>query len=84
MKSCKKSTSNKGEFNMQKRALTPEGVSEIYQIPRGTLANLRSQKRGARYYKVGRRVIYFIEDVESWLKAEPVLTQNSLEEKRGR
>lgn len=45
-----------------KRALTPEGVSEVYQIPKGTLANLRSQKRGPRYYKVGRRVLYFIED----------------------
>lgn len=68
--------------NMQKRALTPEGVSEVYQIPKGTLANLRSQKRGPRYYKVGRRVIYFIEDVERWLKAEPVMTRDSLEEIR--
>jgi hypothetical protein len=67
---------------MQKRALTPESVSEIYQIPKGTLANLRSQKRGPRYYKVGRRVIYFVEDVERWLKAWPVLTQDSIEEIR--
>lgn len=69
---------------MQKRALTLEGVSEVYQIPKGTLANLRSQKRGPRYYKVGRRVLYFVEDVERWLKAEPVLTRDSLEEKGGR
>jgi len=67
---------------MQKRSLTPEGVSEIYQIPKGTLANLRSQKKGPRYYKVGRRVIYFIDDVERWLKAVPVLTQDSMEESR--
>ena len=32
-----------------------------------TLANLRSQGRGPRYYKRGRKVFYRVEDIERWL-----------------
>ena len=69
-----------GGKTMQKRTLTTDGVSEIYQISKGTLANLRWQRRGPRFYKVGKRVLYFIEDIERWIKAEPVLTRDSLED----
>ena len=32
-----------------------------------TLANLRSQGRGPRFFKRGRRVFYRVEDLERWL-----------------
>ena len=32
-----------------------------------TLANLRSQGRGPRYFRRGRRVFYRMEDLERWL-----------------
>lgn len=32
-----------------------------------TLANLRSQGRGPRWFKRGRRVFYRVEDLERWL-----------------
>ena len=67
---------------MQKRTLTPDDVSEMYQIPKGSLANMRHKKIGPRYYKVGRRVRYFIEDIELWIKSEPILTRDCIEEIR--
>lgn len=32
-----------------------------------TLANLRSQGRGPRFFKRGRKVFYRVEDLERWL-----------------
>ncbi|HME42601.1 MAG TPA: hypothetical protein VKF36_05895 [Syntrophorhabdales bacterium] len=60
-------------------AAGPEVISDQYGIPVGTLANLRSQRRGPRFYKRGRRVLYYIEDVERWLRAYPVQTLDSME-----
>ena len=67
---------------MQKKTLTPGDVSEMYRIPVGSLANMRCKKIGPRYYKVGRRVRYFVEDIERWVKSEPVLTRDCIEEIR--
>ena len=38
------------------------------------LANLRSQKRGPKFYKRDRRVYYRIDDVLLWVSENPVLT----------
>jgi hypothetical protein len=62
----------------QKKALTPKEVSLIYGIPEGSLANMRMAKTGAKYHKIGRRVLYMIEDVEAWVRSNPVLTKDSL------
>ncbi|MFC1592309.1 helix-turn-helix domain-containing protein [Thermodesulfobacteriota bacterium] len=53
-------------------------VSEIYGIPMGTLANMRWQKKGPKYFKRGRKAFYFFEDVEAWIKEFPVLTIDSI------
>jgi hypothetical protein len=69
-----------------KRTLTPQQVEEIYGIPVGTLANMRCQKRGPKYSPLGatagkrRRVLYFVDDLESWIKQSQVLTMDSLPE----
>jgi hypothetical protein len=66
-----------------KRSLTPQQVEEMYGIPVGTLANLRCQKRGAKYFVLGatrgkrRRVLYFVEDLENWIRQNPVQTIDS-------
>ncbi|NPU86402.1 MAG: DNA-binding protein [Syntrophaceae bacterium] len=68
----------------KKRTLTPQQVEAIYGIPVGTLANMRCQKRGPKYYVLNsrtgkkRRVLYFVEDVETWIKINPVITIDSL------
>jgi len=65
----------------EKRAGGPETIAAMYTISRGTLANMRSQGRGPRFYRRGRRVIYFFDDVERWLRSEPCLTIDSIGER---
>lgn len=65
-----------------RKAMTPRQASQTYGISEGTLANMRHQKTGPKYYKIGKRkVIYFVEDFEAWLRKNPVLTIDSLPEK---
>ncbi len=59
----------------RKRTLTPQQVEEIYGIHVGTLNNMRFQKRGPRHYRLGdgpgkrrRRILYFVEDVEAYIR----------------
>jgi len=65
-------------MDIPRRALTPEQVAETYSIPRGSLANWRCKKIGPKYFRVGRKVLYLIEDVESFIKSTPVMTTGSL------
>lgn len=64
--------------SLEKKALNPLEVEQIYAIPAGSLANMRYQKRGPKYFKLGRKVLYFIDDLENWLKQNPVLTMDTL------
>lgn len=61
-----------------KRGYSPQELCSVWGLNQGTLANLRSQRRGPRYYRVGRKIIYFFEDIESWLRRDPVITKDSL------
>lgn len=67
-------------INAKKKAVTPSEAAEIYGLNEGTLANLRCHRQGPKYFKVGkgRKVIYFIEDLEAWLREQPVLTRDSI------
>jgi len=63
------------------RALSPKDALELYPALgcEGSLANMRSQKRGPRFYKVGnRKVVYKPEDIEAYLFANPVQTIDSV------
>ena len=62
----------------KKKAGTPFEMSRLYGIPAGTLANLRYQKKGPKFYKIGKSVLYFTEDFEDWLRRSPVLTKDSI------
>ncbi|MFO7553818.1 MAG: hypothetical protein R6W88_01315 [Desulfobacterales bacterium] len=65
-----------------KTVLTPKDVTEDYPAltdSEGTLANWRAQKRGPKYYKVSRKIIYRREDIEDFLFQNPVLTSDSAE-----
>ena len=57
-----------------KRSGTPAEIAAIYGLHPGTLANMRSKLTGPRFFKRGRTVIYFCEDVELWLRETPVMT----------
>jgi len=62
------------------RALSPRDALERYPVLgcAGTLANLRCQKRGPKFFKVGRKVAYRPEDIEAFLFKNPVLTRDSM------
>jgi len=66
---------NKSE---KRRTITPQQAAEIYGLNVGTLCNLRCNKRGPKYFRCGRKVLYKIEDLEEWLLGNPVLTIDSL------
>ena len=51
-----------------RKAMTAWGLKEIYDLNPRRMAKLRSLKRGPIYYKRGRKVYYFIEDVENSLQ----------------
>lgn len=63
---------------IEKKTLTPREFAESYGFSEGTLANLRYQRRGPRYFQVGRKVLYFVEDIESWIRQCPVMTIDSI------
>ena len=71
---------------MSPKALTPKDAVSLYPPlgSQGSLANLRLQKRGPRFFKVGRKVVYRVEDIEAYLFAAPVLTRDSVEPGAGR
>jgi len=61
-----------------RKALTPKDCENIYGLNVGTLANMRFQKIGPRYYKLGKKVLYRVEDIEQWLNENVVLTQDQM------
>jgi hypothetical protein len=65
---------------LDKTILEPREVEILYPVTAGTLANLRTDKRGPRgplFHRVGRKVIYKVEDIEAWLFSNPVQTADS-------
>jgi len=64
----------------EKKCLSPADVVRIYPGigALGTLANLRCQKRGPKFFKINRKVVYRPEDIEAFLFQNPVLTIDSV------
>jgi len=61
-----------------KKTLTPKDCENIYGLNPGTLANMRFHKFGPRYYKLGKKVLYRVEDIEQWLNENVVLTRDQM------
>ena len=47
---------------------SPTKIALLFGLNIGTLANLRSKNEGPPYTKLGKKVLYEIEDVKSWLQ----------------
>jgi len=63
------------------KVLTPKDVINNYPAlttSEGTLANWRNQKRGPRFFRVSRKIVYRPEDVEAFLFQNPVQTLDSI------
>lgn len=73
---------------LRKRYCTPQQVEEMFGIPVGTLANMRWKRTGPNYFPTGStrgkrgRILYSVEDVENWIRRNPVLTIDSILENR--
>jgi hypothetical protein len=69
-------------LNHFQKALSPKDALEHYPALgcKGSLANMRSQKRGPKFFKIGRKVVYRPEDIEAFLFKNPVLTIDSITE----
>jgi hypothetical protein len=46
--------------------LTTKELSKRWSLSEGTLSNWRSLKKGPKYTKIGRRVVYRIKDIEKF------------------
>ena len=62
------------EDNMKQVSVTPEQAAKLYGLNPVSLANMRCRKQGPRYFRVGKKVLYKVEDLERWLFEEPVMT----------
>jgi len=67
---------------IEREAFTPSDVAYMFQMSEGTLANMRCRRTGPRFYKVGRKVLYFKPDLEIWSKANPIQTIDSVRAER--
>ena len=57
---------------MEKKYLAPKEVEKIYGLSEKWLANMRWEKIGIPYRKIGKKVLYRIEDVENYLEKHAV------------
>jgi len=62
------------ELEMKKVSVTPEQAAKLYGLNVGSLANMRCRRQGPRFFRVGKKVLYKVEDLERWLFDEPVMT----------
>jgi len=55
--------------------LTPEEVAERYRggVSIGTLRNWRAMRFGPAYLKIGKSVLYHIDELEAWDKKNTVI-----------
>jgi hypothetical protein len=58
----------------KKRTLTTKDVSQLYNVPAGTLAEWRRNSKGPAWNKPGKSVLYRVEDVEAYFDAQRVRT----------
>ena len=64
---------------MQNQRVDTSKAAKILGLRPGTLEVWRSTRRGPRFLKIGRKVFYKIEDLESFANAHVVETVDSLE-----
>lgn len=67
-----------------RKFLTAEEVSERYRgsISLGTLRNWRAKRIGPAYVKLGKAVLYPIEELDSWDQKNIVACRKGIQDKR--
>lgn len=53
--------------------LSPDQVAALLPgITKGTLAMWRYEHKGPNYYKLGRKVVYALDELEEWIRSSGV------------
>jgi predicted DNA-binding transcriptional regulator AlpA len=55
--------------NIERKYLDAEAAAIHLNLSKSTLAKLRLTGVGPRFYKLGRRVVYSLEDLTDWVKS---------------
>jgi hypothetical protein len=63
---------------LSKKVLTANEAAFMYGLAPGTLANWRHARVGPKFYKLGGKVAYFLEDLDNWARQAPVETISSI------
>jgi predicted DNA-binding transcriptional regulator AlpA len=56
----------------QSRTIDEKAVALVTGLALGTIRNKRGEGTGPPYYRVGRRCVYRLTDVLSWMEAQKV------------
>jgi len=64
---------------LTRKVISSREAAMLYGFSEGTLANLRCGRKGPKFYKRGRKVLYLITDFEQWLTECPIETMDSIE-----
>ena len=62
----------KGKEGGERMYLTPKQVQKIFGLSEKWLANMRWQKRGIPYRKVGNKILYKRSDIEAYIEKHTV------------
>jgi hypothetical protein len=70
---------NAGGIMSDTKFLTPDEVTERYRggVSAGTLRNWRAMKIGPSFVKIGKAVLYPLEELEAWDKGNRVQCRNA-------
>jgi len=66
-----------------KKYLTPLETASLLQVTEGTLRQWRYMRKGPRFIKTGRKVLYDIVDIETWIAKRKIQTQDAPGPRRG-
>ena len=58
---------------MKKQFLNTKEAAHYTGFAAGTLTQFRYHKKGCRYYKHGNKIVYSVDDLNDWIKSNPVL-----------
>ncbi|MDR7185499.1 putative DNA-binding transcriptional regulator AlpA [Microbacterium trichothecenolyticum] len=59
-----------GPARLSHEFLSPDQVADLLPgVNRNTLAMWRYEHKGPKYYKLGRKVVYALDELEAWIAA---------------
>ena len=67
------------EKDFSKKMISPREAALLFSISPGTLGNWRTARKGPRFFKVGHKILYRVDDLEKYFTSNPFSTCDSRE-----